>query len=134
MATYAVDTNIVVRLLTGDDPSALAAAQGLFSKHTIFIADTVWLETEWVLRAAYRLDRASISEALHKLLKLPQTVVSSESCIITALEALSKGMDFADAFHFLKSDDLPFKTLDKAFCKKAAEQAWDVTLLTRIMR
>ena len=45
----AIDTNIIVRLLTRDDESQYKKVLALFKKHDIFIADTVILETEWVL-------------------------------------------------------------------------------------
>ncbi len=48
-----VDTNIIVRLLTHDDPVQSAKADALFKKDHLFIPDTVLLETEWVLRYAY---------------------------------------------------------------------------------
>ena len=49
----AVDTNIVVRLLTKDDPSQYQKAYHLFDKNDVLITDSVILETEWVLRFAY---------------------------------------------------------------------------------
>ena len=44
-----VDTNIIVRLLTGDDPGQSEKARAVFKKPDIFIAETVMLEAEWVL-------------------------------------------------------------------------------------
>jgi len=49
----AIDTNIVVRFLTHDDAVQYKKAYKLFNEHDVFIADTVILETEWVLRFAY---------------------------------------------------------------------------------
>jgi len=45
-----IDTNVIVRLLTQDDPVQFKKSQELFKNHEIFITDTVVLETEWVLR------------------------------------------------------------------------------------
>lgn len=56
----AVDTNIVVRLLVADDPVQSQIAAGLFRQHPIFIALTVLLETEWVLRSSYRFSAKAI--------------------------------------------------------------------------
>jgi predicted nucleic-acid-binding protein len=50
-----VDTNIIVRLLTGDDQSQFQRAKALFAKDNIFITTSVVLECEWVLRYAYNL-------------------------------------------------------------------------------
>ena len=45
-----IDTNVLVRFLTSDDPGQYAKARTLFEREAIFISDTVILETEWVLR------------------------------------------------------------------------------------
>jgi predicted nucleic-acid-binding protein len=49
----AVDTNVLVRLLTWDDPQQGTAAKSLFAAGPIWIAKTVLLETGWVLRSLY---------------------------------------------------------------------------------
>jgi predicted nucleic-acid-binding protein len=46
----AVDTDIVVRLLTADDPRQTDRTRRLFEAETIFLAKTVLLATRWVLR------------------------------------------------------------------------------------
>jgi predicted nucleic-acid-binding protein len=56
----AVDTNILVRLLTGDDPKQAAAARSLFASEQIWIAKTVLLETGWVLRSLYGFEESAI--------------------------------------------------------------------------
>ena len=58
-----VDTNVLVRLLTGDNAAQFKASQALFNSEDIFIPDTVILETEWVLRAAYDLKPAAVGDA-----------------------------------------------------------------------
>ena len=56
-----VDTNVVVRLLTADDPKQFRAAEALFAAGPVWISKTVILETEWVLRDSYRLKRPEFS-------------------------------------------------------------------------
>ena len=51
----AVDTNVLVRLLTGDDPAQTQRSVELFAQESILIPKTVLLETEWVLRYSYEL-------------------------------------------------------------------------------
>ena len=46
----AVDTNLVVRLLTNDEPAQAKRAAAAFAANEIYIAKSVLLETEWVLR------------------------------------------------------------------------------------
>src|ERR1041385_573755 len=49
----AIDTNVVVRYLTSDHPKQAARAEALVERQDVFVATTVLLETEWVLRSAY---------------------------------------------------------------------------------
>lgn len=66
----AVDTNIIVRLLTQDDNAQYQKSLEIFQTQTIFIPDTVILETEWVLRFAYKFKPSEICAALRKILGL----------------------------------------------------------------
>ena len=61
----AVDTNVIVRYLTRDDPEQFARASALIRSEDVFICTTVLLECEWVLRGAYRYSRDRIADALH---------------------------------------------------------------------
>lgn len=74
----AVDTNIIVRLLVQDNASQAAKAEHLFASNKIFIADTVLLETEWVLRFAYKLTAEDIYLDLTQLLGLENVVVRDQ--------------------------------------------------------
>ena len=68
----AVDTNIVVRYLTADDPEQFAKARALIDGEDIFVCKTVLLETEWVLRRGYRFSRDRIIAALTAFAGLPR--------------------------------------------------------------
>ena len=46
----AVDTNVVVRFLTGDEPAQAERARSIFEREAVLLLKTVMLETEWVLR------------------------------------------------------------------------------------
>ncbi len=48
-----VDTNLLVRILTNDDPIQARRAVRILRSDDIYIPKTVLLETEWVLRHAY---------------------------------------------------------------------------------
>lgn len=72
----AVDTNVLVRYVTNDDPvQARKAADLLAGPETILIAHSVLLELEWVLRAVYELSRPAILKAMRQVLGLPGTHV-----------------------------------------------------------
>lgn len=117
----AVDTNIIVRLLTGDDQTQLAQAREIFSATEIFIPETVILETEWVLRYAYDLSPATIDEGLLRLFGLPNVVLSDARAISQAFDGYRSGMDFADALHLALCDHCSeLFTFDKKFVRSAA--------------
>jgi predicted nucleic-acid-binding protein len=75
----AVDTNILVRLITKDDEDKYRQSLALFKNKIIFIPDTVILETEWVLRFAYKFKSVEISQAFRKLFGLPNVVINHEN-------------------------------------------------------
>ena len=61
-------TNVLQKiLLTGDDQPQFKKAKSLFEKESIFIATTVILETEWVLRYAYHFKPLKIADAFQSL-------------------------------------------------------------------
>jgi len=66
----AVDTNVLVRLLTGDEPEQAWRSGELFARHRVFVPKTVVLETEWVLRYAYRFEPEAVVTGLRKLFGL----------------------------------------------------------------
>ncbi len=70
VAVTAVDTNVLVRFLTGDDPKQTAAPKALFEGGPIWIAKTVLLETRCVLSSLYGFEDQAIADALIKLLGL----------------------------------------------------------------
>ncbi len=116
----AVDTNVLVRLLTGDDATQYKASKKLFSSDRIYIPDTVLLEAEWVLRAAYGLDRANVCDAFRRLLGLPNVAVADGQRLAQAFAWHQAGMDFADALHLSHCQDCDsLKTFDAAFIKQA---------------
>ena len=60
----AIDTNLIVRYLVGDDPGQAARARRLIDNNDVFICTTVLLETEWVLRSVYGFSAARCARAL----------------------------------------------------------------------
>lgn len=115
-----VDTNIIVRLLTQDDPGQAAKAKSVFQKAPLFIPDTVLLETEWVLRHAYGFSPTAIHEAFLKLCGLPNVALSNPNRLRVAIRWYSEGMDFADALHLAASQDCRvFYTFDQKLVRKA---------------
>ncbi|MTJ48070.1 type II toxin-antitoxin system VapC family toxin [Dolichospermum sp. UHCC 0259] len=116
----AIDTNIVVRFITEDDELQYQQSLALFKNKNIFIADTVILETEWVLRFAYKFKSLEICQAFRKVFGLPNVYLTNEKLILQVIEWHENGIDFADAFHLASSNHcLEFYTFDERFIKKS---------------
>ena len=113
----AIDTNIIVRFLTGDDQKQFTKAKQVFSQQKLFIPDTVLLESEWVLRFAYQFTPLEINNAFTSLLGLPNVMTDKPLQLIQTLEMHKDGFDFADALHLAKSQThtSTFLTIDKGF-------------------
>jgi predicted nucleic-acid-binding protein len=118
--TVAIDTNLIVRVLTNDDPEQAKIAANLLQSDRIFIPKTVLLEVEWVLRYTYKLDRTAIHHAFQHLLGLPNLLVEDDASVKQAISWYSKGMDFADALHLASSSIADrFATFDLALQRSA---------------
>ena len=116
----AVDTNVVVRLLTGDDPKQAGAARSLFASGPIWIAKTVLLEAGWVLRGLYGYDESAIHEAFMKLLGLKNAHMEDESSVAAALALAVHGIELADALHLSsKPPGAVFVSFDQPFVRRA---------------
>ena len=116
----AIDTNIIVRLLTQDDLSQYKKAYNLLNKYEVFITETVILETEWVLRFAYDYKVDQIANALIQLLGLPNVHINHPERVAQAIAWHSKGLDFADALHLANSQHCKeFFTFDKKMINAA---------------
>src|SRR5579884_4130283 len=99
----AVDTNLIVRYLVADDPEQSARARTLINGNDVFVAITVLLEVEWVLRSAYGYSAAQFVAAFTAFSGLPRVTIEDEEAVRTALEASRTGLDFADALHLARS-------------------------------
>ena len=99
----ALDTNVVVRVLTADDPLQVEAARRAMRSAPLFLSKTVLLETEWVLRYSYALDREQVGDALRKLIRYRRMAVEDLPAVIEALSWHAQGMDLADALHLASS-------------------------------
>jgi len=115
-----VDTNVVVRLLTGDDSGQYQTARALFERETVFLPDTVILETAWVLRHTYRFERSEIVNAFRKLLGLSNICVKDPQLLEQMFGWIEEGLDFADALHLAHSQSAEaLYTFDKDFSRRS---------------
>jgi predicted nucleic-acid-binding protein len=120
MALIAVDTNIVVRLLTRDDAAQFEGAARCFAESEVLIPTSVLLETVWVLESVYAFEGNKIGAALRGLLGLPRVHAADAEAFALALDWYEKGLDFADALHLATSHGaVEFRTFDRNLVKGA---------------
>lgn len=97
----AIDTNILIRILTNDDPDQCRKANAIVEKYpdaeSVFISDVVMAEVEWVLDYTYGLSRDHICSALSRILHIDQFRFTDKELLFRALTKYrtSKG-DFSD--------------------------------------
>ncbi|MEM6532602.1 MAG: type II toxin-antitoxin system VapC family toxin [Myxococcota bacterium] len=115
----ALDTNVLVRLVTQDDPRQVKAAKKRLGGQPVFVAKTVVLELAWVLESVYELDRDAVHRALDFVARLSRAQLEDSAAVRTALDAYRQGADFADALHVASSpSDAVFVTFDRALTKR----------------
>lgn len=116
----AIDTNVVVRYLTGDHPEQSVRARTIVDGQLVFVAVTVALETEWVLRSAYGFSRIQAVGALRAFCGLPTVSVEDADCIAEALDLTEKSMDFSEALHLVRTAHYEkFVTFDRKLINAA---------------
>lgn len=112
----AIDANIIVCYLTGDDPEQVEKVRALIGHEPVFVPRTVLLEVEWVLRGVYDLSSKQIISALRALAGLPGVSVEDAALVAKAMNWSDAGMDFADALHLAAATGCEgFLTFDKRF-------------------
>ncbi len=99
-----IDTNVLVRYLTEDDPEKAEAVDVLLHKAAngevkILVPSVVIAELVWVLESFYRLKPEEISELAGAILDTPGIDIQDRSILREALRIyVSKGIDFIDAW------------------------------------
>lgn len=99
----AIDTNVIVRIVTNDHATQSPRARHFIDTNDVFVSTTVLLETEWVLRSVYAYPVGRIVTALRAFAGLPHVTLEDPALAATALEWTENGMDFADALHLSKA-------------------------------
>jgi len=100
-----VDTDVIIRLLTGDDLAKQAASTTLFEavergEATVTAPDTVIADAVYVLASPrlYNVPRSEVAAMLSRLLRLPGFRVKNRRVVLAALALYgSRNLDFGDA-------------------------------------
>lgn len=103
----ALDTNVLARYYVREGGRALAqedAARVVLERGSpLFVAKTVVLELEWVLRGVYGHPAKDVCRVFEHLLSLEHVDIEDRSSVECALGNLRRGLDFADALHHASS-------------------------------
>lgn len=97
-----VDTNVLVRYLTQDDPGQAAKVGVLMAEveaadDRLFVSGVVLCELVWVLETAYRLRRREVAAALQEILAVRHLEFEDKDLLRLALEDYrASRADFAD--------------------------------------
>jgi uncharacterized protein len=105
MARLLLDTNVIVRFLTGDHPAHSPRSRSLFARAaagdvTLVVTDLALAETVWVLQSFYKLDRGAIAAALKDLIESADIEVQNKARLMSALRSFTQtDVNFVDAYH-----------------------------------
>jgi predicted nucleic-acid-binding protein len=117
----AVDTNVLVRLVTRDDEAQVAAAESFVSKGA-WVSHLVLVEATWVLRAAYDLEHDQIATAVEMMLNHKDLTLQDAEVVSAALEQYRQrlSLGFSDCLVLevaRKAGHVPLGTFDKELGK-----------------
>ena len=122
----AVDTNILVRLLTRDDPKQVASAETFIAKGA-WVSHLALAEAAWVLSSVYELDSVGVATAVEMLLSHKSLSLQDSEVVEAALKHFRKkpSVGFSDCLVLeiaRKAGHLPLGTFDKDLGKLADAQ------------
>jgi predicted nucleic-acid-binding protein len=117
----AVDTNVLVRLATRDDPKQVEAAEA-FVAQGAWVSHVVLVETTWVLSSAYGLAPGAIALAIEMFLDHVHLIVQEPETVEAALTHFRKrpALGFSDCLVLeiaRKAGHLPLGTFDRSLAR-----------------
>lgn len=104
-----LDTNVVVRLLVGDNASQQRVARDYIALNSspdtpAWVNRIVAVEIAWVLERSYGYERAQIAAAFEKLLDTAELAFEDHDVVRQAVAAYRRGAGFADALVAASND------------------------------
>lgn len=123
MARLLLDTNVIVRFLTGDHPAYSPRSRSLFARAaagdvTLLVTDLALAETVWVLQSFYKLDCGAIAAALKDLIESTGIEVENKAVLLSALRNFAQtDVDFVDAYHaaIAAAESIAIASFDRDF-------------------
>jgi predicted nucleic acid-binding protein len=98
--TAFIDTNVLIRHLTGDPPEMAARATALLATgEELLLADLIVAECVYVLETFYEVPRPRVAGLMRAAVALPSIRVTDELSLLRALEVYElERLDFAEAY------------------------------------
>jgi len=117
----AIDTNVLVRLITRDDSRQAASAESFIEKGA-WVSVLTLAEAMWVLASVYNLNPKSLAQALEMLLNHRDLVLQDPETVAGALELFRArpALGFSDCLMLQlarKAGHLPLGTFDRRLAK-----------------
>jgi predicted nucleic-acid-binding protein len=117
----AVDTNVLVRLVTRDDAKQVAAAEAFVARGA-WVSHLVLVEAMWVLSSVYERDAAAIATAVEMLLNHQQLTLHDADVVAAAVGLFRRrpALGFSDCLVLevaRKAGHLPLGTFDRHLSK-----------------
>jgi uncharacterized protein len=118
-----LDTNVLIRWMTNDDPKKASAVDILFKKATkgdvvLHLADPCIAEITWVLESVYRMSRSAIASLLETLISSPGLNLENPERVANAVAFYgAHDIDFVDAYLAAQAqaENLPLLSYDADF-------------------
>lgn len=122
----AIDTNVLVRLITRDDAAQVAAAEA-FVESGAWVSHLALAEAMWVLTAVYELDAPAIATAIEMLLNHATLALEEPEVVSNALQDFRRlpALGFSDRLLLeiaRNAGHLPLGTFDRALSKVAGAE------------
>lgn len=117
----AVDTNVLVRLLTRDDAKQVAAGEA-FIERGAWVSQLVLAEATWVLSSVYERAPADIAAAVEMLLNQQHLTVEAPDAVVEAVRHFTDrpALGFSDGLVLAiarKAGHLPLGTFDRTLAR-----------------
>jgi len=122
----AVDTNVLVRLVTRDDARQVASAEA-FVAGGAWVSHVVLVEAVWVLTSVYELEAPAVATAVDMLLEHRDLTLQEPDVVVAALEQYraKPAVGFSDCLVLevaRKAGHLPLGTFDRNLGKLEGAQ------------
>ncbi len=113
-----IDTNVIIRYLTNDDPDKAKQCEKLFEKaikgkEKLILNHLIIAEIVWVLEGVYKISGQQIMDSVLKILNTPNIKIPDEDLIFTTFSIWQLSnfkIDYIDAYNtaFLETHDLQY--------------------------